>query len=159
MTEPLLMPFVRQWAVLLKTQKRDGTWVGTPVNVAVDGDRAYLGTPAKTAKVKRLRNFPDVEIAPCTIWGKPTGPSLHARTRLLSGDEAAGAARRLTCKYRVVAGLVVPLELRLKRTHGLYYELTDFRVHAPALAGAREGVKATRVPELRPFRYPEAEAR
>jgi len=100
MTEPLLMPFVRQWAVLLKTQKRDGTWVGTPVNVAVDGDRAYLGTPAKTAKVKRLRNFPDVEIAPCTIWGKPTGPSLHARTRLLSGDEAAPAASSPVSSYR-----------------------------------------------------------
>ncbi|MHB8330215.1 MAG: hypothetical protein ACYDD6_11450 [Acidimicrobiales bacterium] len=33
-------PFVRQWTTLLTTFKRDGTPVGTPVNLAVEGDRA-----------------------------------------------------------------------------------------------------------------------
>jgi PPOX class probable F420-dependent enzyme len=130
MTEPPLEPYVRQWAILLKTQKRDGTWVATPVNVAVDGGRAYFGTPANTAKVKRLRNYPTVEISPCTVLGTPTGPSLQARTRLLDGAEAAAAAWRLRRKYRVVYGLLVPLELRIRRTHGRYYELTDFRATA-----------------------------
>lgn len=125
--EPLLAPLAGQWAMLLTTQKRDGTRVGTPVNVAVHGDRAYFGTPANTAKVRRLRNVPDIEIAPCTPRGRPTGPSLHAHARLLDGEQAADAARRLRRKYPIVYGIVVPLELRLKRTHGLYYELTDFR--------------------------------
>lgn len=127
MTEPLLDPFVDQWAVLLKTRKRDGTWVGTPVNLAVEGERAYFGTPAKTAKVKRLRNFADVEIAPSTFRGKPTGPGLHAQARRLDGEEAAAAARRMARKHRIVYGVLVPLELKLMRTRGLYYELTDFR--------------------------------
>ena len=125
-TDHMVARLVDQWAILLKTEKRDGSWVGTPVNVAVEADRAYFGTPANAGKVKRLRNFPEVEIAPCTIRGRPTGPSLAARARLLDGEEAEAAARLLRSKYRVVYGLVVPLELRIKRTRGVYYELAEF---------------------------------
>jgi hypothetical protein len=39
-TEPLLEPLARRWAVLLRTRKRDGSWAGTPVNLAVEGERA-----------------------------------------------------------------------------------------------------------------------
>ena len=46
-----------RWAVLLRTRKRAGSWVGTPVNLTVDGERAYFGTPADSWKVRRLRNF------------------------------------------------------------------------------------------------------
>jgi uncharacterized protein len=41
---PALEPFVHQWAVLLTTYRRDGTPVGTPVNIAVEGDHAYVRT-------------------------------------------------------------------------------------------------------------------
>ena len=88
MSEHLLTPFQRTWAMMLHTRKRDGSWIGTPVNVAVDGDRAYFGKPAIAAKVKRLRNFADVAIAPSTPRGTPTGSFVGARARLLRGDEA-----------------------------------------------------------------------
>jgi uncharacterized protein len=113
------------WAMLLRTRKRNGEWVGTPVNVAVEGDRAYFGTPATAAKVKRLRNFEEVEVAPCTIRGRPKGPSIRGRTRLLEGDEAVAAARRLRATYPIVYRFSVPIEHWLKRTHGLLYELSD----------------------------------
>jgi hypothetical protein len=128
MNEPLLEPFDGTWAMLLRTRKRDGSWVDTPVNVAVTGDRAYFGTPANSAKVKRLRNFPDVQIAPCTLRGRPTGTVLRATARLLDGDEAAAATRRMRGKYRFVHTVLVPLELWIKRTDGLMYELTGVRV-------------------------------
>ncbi len=44
MVMPVLEPFVRQWAVLLVTYKRDGTPVGTPVSIAVEGERAFVRT-------------------------------------------------------------------------------------------------------------------
>jgi uncharacterized protein len=113
------------WAMLLRTRRRNGEWVDTPVNVAVEGDRAYFGTPATAAKVKRLRNFDRVEVAPCTLRGKPTGPAFAARARLLEGAEAAAAQRRMRAKYPFVYRVSVPIEHRLKRTHGLHYELTD----------------------------------
>jgi PPOX class probable F420-dependent enzyme len=125
-----LEPFGKQWAALLKTKKRDGSWVATPVNLAVDGERAYFGTPAKTGKVKRLRNFDEVEIAPCTPRGKPTGRNFTARARLLEGEEAAAANQALVRKHPFVHRLLVPLENRIRRTRNVLYELSDFRAAA-----------------------------
>ena len=115
------------WAMLLRTRRRSGEWVDTPVNVAVDGARAYFGTSANSGKVKRLRNFDRVEVAPCTLRGRPTGPSITARARLLDGEEAAEAERRMRAKYPFVYRVNVPIEHRLKRTHGVMYELTELR--------------------------------
>ena len=126
-TEPLLAPLARRWAVLLRTRKRDGSWVGTPVNLAVKGERAYFGTPADSWKVKRLRNFYEVEVAPSTLRGRPVGPALGARARRLDGDEARAAGRRLIRRHPIVHRIVVPLELRLKRTTNVLYELSAFR--------------------------------
>jgi uncharacterized protein len=117
----------RSWAVLLRTRKRAGTWVGTPVNLTVAGERAYFGTPADSWKVKRLRNFADVELAASSLRGRPTGPALRAQARLLSGDEALAAERLLVRRHPIVHRFVVPLELRLKRTTNALYELTGFR--------------------------------
>ena len=119
-----LKPFVRQRAVLLTTYRRDGTPVGTAVNIAVDGDRAFVRTPHRTGKVKRLRNNPNVEIAPSTFLGKPTGPAIRARARLLSGDEAKHASEVLARKYRILQGVLVPLAHRLTRSRTMHYEIT-----------------------------------
>lgn len=121
-----LGPLHESWAVLLKTRKRDGSWVATPVNLAVDGERAYFGTPAGSGKVKRLRNFGLVEVAPCTPRGKPTGVALAARARRLEGEESEAARRRLLRRHPLVHGFLVPLELRLRRTHEVRYELERF---------------------------------
>ena len=40
-----LEPFVGLWAVLLTTYKRDGTPVGTAVNIVVEGDFAPTSVP------------------------------------------------------------------------------------------------------------------
>ena len=115
-----------RWAMLLRTRRRDGSWVDTPVNVAVDGDRAYFGTPANSGKVKRLRNFDRVEVGPCTPRGKIRGPVFEARARLLRDAEAEAALRRLRRRHPFVYRVPVPLEHLIKRTHGVVYELSGF---------------------------------
>ena len=111
--------------VLLQTRKRDGSWVDTPVNIAVRGDRAYFRTPGKAAKNKRLRNFPEVQIRPCTWSGKPTGgPTMTAHARLLSGEESEAAGRLIDRKYPVLQHLLVRLAHKIIRTPTLHYELT-----------------------------------
>lgn len=122
--EEMLEPFVRQRAIRLTTFRRDGTPVGTAVSIAVDGGRAFIRTYDRAGKAKRLRNNPDVEIAPSTMRGKPTGPSIQAQMRLLSGAEAKSAARALARKHRILHGVVVPLSHRLARYKTLHYELT-----------------------------------
>jgi uncharacterized protein len=123
----MLGPLERSWAVLLRTRKRDGTWVGTPVNLAVDGERAYFGSPADSWKVRRLRNFDEVEVAPSTLRGRPLGTAVKARARLLDGDEARAAERVLVRRHPIVHRFVVPLEVWLKGTTNTLYELTAFR--------------------------------
>ncbi|MDA8288106.1 MAG: PPOX class F420-dependent oxidoreductase [Actinomycetota bacterium] len=117
--------FTRQKTILLKTKKRDGTWVATPVSIVVAHDRAYVRTYDKSWKSKRLRNFPEVRFAPSTFRGKPTGPELHARARLLDGEEARNAARLLARKYPFLHGVLVPFSHKVMRTKTLHYELSE----------------------------------
>ncbi|MFI1258553.1 PPOX class F420-dependent oxidoreductase [Streptomyces netropsis] len=122
---PGLKPFVKQGTILLTTHKRDGTPVGTPVNIAVDGDHAYVRTFGQAWKAKRMRHTPEVEICPSTLRGKPTGPARKARVRLLEqgGEEDKRAAKCLARKYPVLHGVLVPLTHRLKRDRTLHYEV------------------------------------
>jgi uncharacterized protein len=127
MEEAAMSPFDeyrRQWTMLLTTRKRDGATVGTPVNVAVGQDgRAYFRTWSATGKAKRMRNYPQVWIAPCTARGRPTGPQQQATALPLSGPEAAEAAKALAAKYPVLQGLLVPAFHRLTKKTTVHYEL------------------------------------
>jgi PPOX class probable F420-dependent enzyme len=117
--------FVKQYAVLLTTHKRDGTGVGTPVSLAVEGDHAYFRTPGSAWKAKRIRNNPEVELAPATVRGKPTGPEIHARARLLDhgSTEDKHAAKLLRHKHPFLQGVLVPLAHSAMRTPTLHYEV------------------------------------
>ncbi len=131
-----LEPFVRQKTVLLTTYRRDGTPVGTPLSIAVDGDRAYIRSYEQAGKTKRLRNNPEVEVAPSTMRGRPTGPSLHARARRLSGAEYRHAARLLERKHPFLHGIVVPSSHRALRSRSgrtVHFELV------PVAAGGADG--------------------
>jgi hypothetical protein len=119
-----LAPFVRQRNVLLTTYRRDGTPKGTPVHIAVDGDRAYIRTWNTAWKMRRLRNTPNVTIAPSTARGEPTGPAIPAHARVLSGDEATHAARALARKYPILHGVLIPLFHRMRGYRTMHVELT-----------------------------------
>jgi uncharacterized protein len=120
---PILEPLVHQKYVLLTTYRRDGTPVGTPVNIAVEGDRAFVRTWDTAWKVKRIRNNSEVEVAPSTLRGKPTGPAVRAHARILDGDESAYAGRAIARKHRILHGLLVPLVHRLRRNKTVHIEL------------------------------------
>lgn len=120
---PALEPFVRQRTVLLTTYRRDGTPVGTPVHVVVDGELAFVRTWDTTWKLKRIRNDPQVEVAPSTFLGRPTGPEIRARARVLAGEESARAGRRLAGKYPILHGFLIPLVHRLRGNETMHVEL------------------------------------
>ncbi|MGW5074311.1 PPOX class F420-dependent oxidoreductase [Rhodococcus sp. NPDC004095] len=116
--------------VLLQTRKRDGTWVDTPVNIALDGTHTYFRTPGRASKNKRLRNFPEVRLSPCSWSGKPTGPEPVAATaRLLSGPENEAASHAIDHRFPVLQGVLVRATHKVMRTPTLHYELTNF--HTP----------------------------
>lgn len=46
------------------------------MNIAVVGERAFMRTFDVAWKIKRIRTNSEVEIAPSTVIGKPTGPTI-----------------------------------------------------------------------------------
>jgi PPOX class probable F420-dependent enzyme len=73
---------------LLTTFRRSGEAVPTPVEIRARGERVYFTTWSTTGKVKRLAHTPNVTLARCTRFGKPTGPSVAGIARRLDGAEA-----------------------------------------------------------------------
>jgi uncharacterized protein len=119
-----LEPLDRSWTVLLTTFKRDGSPVGTPVSLAVEGDHAYFRSYSKAWKTKRLANNPQVDIAPSTVRGKPTGPEVRATARLLSGDEESHARQVIAKRYPVFQRFVIPAAHRISRYTTMHYEVS-----------------------------------
>ncbi len=113
----------QSWAVRLTTYRRIGTPVSTPVNVAVDGDRVYFRTYEQAGKFKRLRNNPNVDVAPSTWRGQATGPSVPARVRRLIGAEDARAGQLIDHKHSIFQGFLVRTAHRLRRYTTCHFEL------------------------------------
>ena len=88
---------------------------------------------APAGKMKRLGHNPDVEVAPSTFRGKPTVPAIHARARVLSGEEAAAASRAIARKHPIMQGLMVPLAHRLRGYRTMHLELTPVGDDGPTL--------------------------
>jgi PPOX class probable F420-dependent enzyme len=116
----------RERYLLLETRKRDGSWVGTPVSLVVDGDHGYFKSYDASGKVKRLRNFPEVRVAPCTMRGRATGERVRGRATLLGGEgaDAKRAEVLLARKHPLLQGRLVPAFHKRKGYTTLFYELT-----------------------------------
>ncbi|NVI86412.1 PPOX class F420-dependent oxidoreductase [Actinomadura sp. BRA 177] len=123
-TTTTLESWKKQKTFLLTSYRKDGTPVGTPVNVVVRGDHAYFRTYDKAFKSKRLARNPQVDIAPSTFRGKVTGPEAHGRVRLLTEEESQPIRHLLARKHPLLQGFAVPLLHRMKHYRTLHYEVT-----------------------------------
>ena len=83
----------------LATFRKTGVPVYTPIWFAEEDGKLYFMTNSKLGKVKRIRNNPQVKIAPCTMRGKITGPEFPATARLLSAQDAPRVRRAINAKY------------------------------------------------------------
>jgi PPOX class probable F420-dependent enzyme len=67
---------------------------------APEGDSYYLFSAGNAGKVKRLRNFSESRIAPCTMRGILTGDWIDTNAHLLESEEDQQTAlRALRRKY------------------------------------------------------------
>lgn len=110
------------------TRKRSGDFVPTPVWFAPEGDSYYLFSAGDAGKVKRLRNFSEARIAPCTVTGKITGDWLEARAFLLESEaDQATALAALRRKY----GLQMRFGDLFARLSGRFHRRAYIRVDLP----------------------------
>ena len=88
-----------QHYIRLATFRKTGVAVYTPIWFAEDGSKLYFMTSSKSGKYKRIRNNPQVKIAPCTMRGKITGPEFPATVRILPPEDFARVRRVINAKY------------------------------------------------------------
>ena len=85
--------------VSLKTFRKSGVGVATPVWFGESDGKIYVMTRSDMGKTKRIRNNPKVTVAPCTIRGKVTGPEFAATARILPAEEHGPARQAINRKY------------------------------------------------------------
>ncbi len=92
--------------VSFATRKRSGEFVQTPVWFAPMDGSYYLFSAGDAGKVKRLRNYSESRMAPCTITGKLTGDWVDTQATLLeTPEDKATALEALHRKYGVIMKL------------------------------------------------------
>ena len=86
--------------ISLATRRHSGEFVPTPVWFAAERGNLYLFSAGNAGKVKRLRNYGDARIAPCTVTGRLTGGWIAADATLLTNPgDIATALAALQSKY------------------------------------------------------------
>lgn len=85
--------------ISLKTFRKSGAPVATPVWFGEEDEKLYVMTRSISGKYKRIRNNPAVRVAPCTIRGVATGAESAAGARILPSEEQARARATIERKY------------------------------------------------------------
>lgn len=86
--------------ICLRTFRRSGVAVDTPVWAATEDGRLYVWTGPQAGKVKRIRNNPQIEVCASDTRGRPKGPWVQAHARLAATpDEVAAGLVRMRRKY------------------------------------------------------------
>ena len=85
--------------ISLTTFRKTGVAVPTAVWFGEEDSKLYVMTRSDMGKSKRIRNNPQVKVAPCTIRGKVTGPEFAATARILPAEEQAHARQTIDRKY------------------------------------------------------------
>lgn len=127
MTDPDWKTIVGTQATLVRTKKRDGSWVSTPVTAVAHDSVAIFLTDAASAKVKRLRNFSDVQVASSKFNGEQIGPLYAATARRLEGAEYDAALLLIRAAHPLILGVMVRVRYWFKRTNAAVFELSGLR--------------------------------
>ena len=72
--------------VSLRSYKRNGAAVDTPVWVAEVAGKLIVFTDGTSYKVKRIRRDPRVQVAKCNLTGKLLGPWVDGRCRAVEDE-------------------------------------------------------------------------
>jgi PPOX class probable F420-dependent enzyme len=95
-------PIEGQKYISLTTFRKTGVGVATAVWFGEDAGKLYVMTRSDMGKTKRIRNNPQVRVAPCSIRGTVTGAEVAATARILPAEEQGRARAALKRKYWAV---------------------------------------------------------
>ncbi len=107
MSDPFAYLYPHQFA-LLKTYRKNGAAVPTPIWFANENGKLYVTTSTTTGKMKRIHNNGRVTLVPCDRSGKVTegAKEVEGIARELSASEYAHANAALLRKYKLMYRLL-----------------------------------------------------
>jgi len=73
--------------ISIKTFRKNGNSVATPVWFVEENDKFFICTGGATFKVKRIRNNPEIQIATSDASGNLKGEYFEGKARILAKDE------------------------------------------------------------------------
>jgi PPOX class probable F420-dependent enzyme len=131
----------------VRSFRRDGTPVDTPLWVIADGERFASYTDDRSFKAKRIRRNPRVEVAACDVFGRCSTPWYPARCSVV---EDPAERERLFARIREKYGIHWKLSLwgslltnRVKHRMVLQFELLPGE---PLWNPAAHGFRAYQMP-------------
>ena len=86
--------------VSLITYKKNGDPRATPVWFVEEDEKMYIVTLQGRYKFKRIKNNPNVKIAPTSMRGKPKGEYFDGTARILTDEESRAIIVLFKKKYR-----------------------------------------------------------
>ena len=86
----------------IETYRKTGVPVRTPVWFVENNGALYVRTAQSTGKYRRIRNNPDVKVAPCSSTGKVKGEWVRAEASVAPAAETEEAYRLLEAKYGLI---------------------------------------------------------
>jgi len=130
MSPDVLSQFAGSPCMNLRSFRKDGTPVDTPVWTTPFEGKLVCYTDDRTFKAKRLRNNPNVELAACDVVGRCSSPWYSARCRIV---EAPAERERIFAAIRAKYGIHWHMSLwgslltnRVKHRLVLEFELLSF---------------------------------
>jgi len=83
----------------IKTFRKSGNGVATPVWFVEENDKFFICTGGATFKVKRIRNNPKAQIAASDSRGNLTGNYFEGKAQILASDKVSHIYRLFRKKY------------------------------------------------------------
>jgi PPOX class probable F420-dependent enzyme len=109
--------------ISLRTFRKNGIPVATPVWFGEGVDKIYVMTRSDSGKYKRIRNNAHVQVAPCSMRGKITGPTFAATTRIMPEADWPLTRKTLQKKYWLTRISF------LWSKKNVYIEISDFKLN------------------------------
>ncbi|MDH4116321.1 MAG: PPOX class F420-dependent oxidoreductase [Acidimicrobiia bacterium] len=108
----------------VRTFRRSGTPVDTPVWPIVADGKLYFGTPEHTHKVTRIQSNLQVQVAMCDSRGNTTGPWTDGQARVLTANEFEPYRQRIDQRHPI-ACRAIRLVAKLRRWNYVGIEITQ----------------------------------
>lgn len=92
--------------ISLGTRRHDGSVVRTPVWFVADGNDLIITTEGSSGKAKRMRNYPEIDLAECDMRGRIRGELVTAAVEVLPASANAVHEKLFIKKFRLMYKLM-----------------------------------------------------